>query len=46
MSGRHSSGCNVGFADGHAKFVKSSKIHEEGHNNENGVLPNAWNPNS
>jgi prepilin-type N-terminal cleavage/methylation domain-containing protein/prepilin-type processing-associated H-X9-DG protein len=42
-SGRHLGGINVGFADGHAKWLKSGIVVQQGRNYSAGTT-NAWNP--
>jgi prepilin-type processing-associated H-X9-DG protein len=39
--GRHFSGINIAFADGHVKFVKSTTVIQEARNRSAGK-PNAW----
>lgn len=50
-NGRHFLGVNVAFADGHAKWLKSSVVYAEAVKwggsdgwQDGGVLPNAWDP--
>lgn len=45
QSGRHFGGVSVGFADGHAKWLKTSTLRVEAQK-ESGGLPNAWDPSS
>jgi len=40
LSGRHFGGVNVGFADGHAKWLKTQVVHSQAMRSDNG----AWNP--
>jgi prepilin-type N-terminal cleavage/methylation domain-containing protein len=42
-SGRHFQGVSMGFADGHAKWLKSSVVLHEA-SNYNSSSPNAWDP--
>jgi prepilin-type N-terminal cleavage/methylation domain-containing protein/prepilin-type processing-associated H-X9-DG protein len=43
-SGRHFSGCNVAFADGHVKWLKSSTILAEAREYTSAPLQSSWNP--
>jgi prepilin-type N-terminal cleavage/methylation domain-containing protein/prepilin-type processing-associated H-X9-DG protein len=43
LSGRHFDGVNIGFCDGHVKFVKTVVVIEEAANALK-RLPNAWDP--
>lgn len=45
QSGRHFNGVNVGFADGHAKWLKTSVLRSEALKKQAGQ-PNAWDPGS
>jgi len=45
QSGRHFGGVNVGFADGHAKWLKTSVLRSEAQKKQAGQ-PNAWDPGS
>ena len=41
--GRHFNGINMGYADGHVKFLKSTKVYEQAVRMNNGD-PSAWDP--
>jgi prepilin-type N-terminal cleavage/methylation domain-containing protein/prepilin-type processing-associated H-X9-DG protein len=44
QSGRHFSGCNVAFADGHVKWLKSSTILSEAREYSSAPLQSSWSP--
>ncbi len=45
-AGRHFDGVNMAYADGHAKWIKSSLVVAEARKFRSGVNPNSWNPRS
>jgi len=44
MTGRHFSGVNMTFADGHAKWLKSSVVVKEAHDYYVAGEPSGWHP--